>query len=186
MSVRLITIAAGMALALAGCARNPAALAPIEPGLETAYVLDSGDRLRVVVFGQDGLSNSYAVDPSGKLTMPLIGAVPARGMTTAQLSGAIAARLRQGFVRDPHVATEVETYRPFFVLGEVATPGQFPFVPNMTVESAIAIAGGFTPRAYRGPIELHRHVDGGIAVGMVPHNYPVRPGDTIVVAERWF
>src|SRR5712691_914956 len=88
------------------------------------YTLDSGDKLRVVVFGQDGLTNSYSVDAAGSITMPLIGAVPARGLTPAALSEAIAARLRQGFIREPHVAVEIEAYRPFFILGEVTYPGQ--------------------------------------------------------------
>jgi polysaccharide biosynthesis/export protein len=157
-------------LAVAGCARAlvPAAMAPAGPGPglaygppppppvalvagapTPAYTLDSGDRLRIVVFGQDGLTNSYAVDTAGNITLPLIGAVHARGLTTAELSGALAARLRQGFLREPHVAVEVELYRPFFILGEVVFPGQYPYVPNMTIETAVAIAGGFTPRAFR-------------------------------------
>src|SRR5262245_62265460 len=90
---------------------------------EAAYTLDTGDKLRVVVFGQDGLSNSYVVDAGGAITMPLIKAVPARGLTTAALARAVADRLRQGFVREPHVAIEVETYRQFLVLGGVNGAG---------------------------------------------------------------
>ncbi len=157
----------------------------VEPA-EAPYTLDSGDRLRVVVFGQEGLTSSYAVDPSGRITMPLIGAVPARGLTTAELQQSIAARLRQGFVREPHVAVEVETYRPFFILGEVTAPGQYAYVPNMTVETAVAIAGGFSPRAFKKKIELHRPVDGMTARVIVHPTHPLRPGDTVVVAERWF
>lgn len=174
-----------LALVLAACA--PQAPGPaVAVDFEAPYTLDSGDKLRVVVFGQDGISNSYAVDTGGKITMPLIGAVRARGQTTAQLSDSIAARLRQGYIREPHVAVEVETYRPFFILGEVTTPGQFPYVPDMTVETAVAVAGGFTPRAQRTRVELHRQVDGQAMHGIVPVGYPVRPGDTVVVAERWF
>ena len=84
-----------------------------------AYTLDSGDRLRIVVFGQDGLTNSYVVDASGHIAMPLIGSVLARGATTDELSRRIADKLRQGFIREPHVAVEIEAYRPFFILGEV-------------------------------------------------------------------
>ena len=185
MRAQCLAIAILTGLALAGCARNQALLGPA-PDPAAPYTLDAGDRLRVVVFGQDGLRSSYAVDPSGKITMPLIGAVPARGLTTVEVGQAVAAKLQQGYVREPHVAVEVEAFRPFFVLGEVTTPGQFPFVPNLTVEGAVAIAGGFSPRALRGPVEVHHPGDGGIAVGAVPLNYPVRPGDTIVVAERWF
>jgi polysaccharide export outer membrane protein len=153
---------------------------------ELPYTLDTGDKLRVVVFGQDGLSNSYVVDASGAITMPLIKAVPARGLTTAALSRAVGERLRQGFVREPHVAIEVEAYRPFFILGEVTAPGQYAYVPQMTVEKAVAVAGGFTPRAYRWDIEIERPVAGGVARQAVPPVERVRPGDTIVVRERWF
>ena len=153
---------------------------------ELPYTLDTGDKLRVVVFGQDGLSNSYVVDASGAITMPLIKAVPARGLTTAALARAVGDRLRQGFVREPHVAIEVEAYRPFFILGEVTAPGQYAYVPQMTVEKAVAVAGGFTPRAYRGDIEIERPVAGSVARQAVPPVERVRPGDTIVVRERWF
>jgi polysaccharide export outer membrane protein len=161
---------------------QPVMLEPEESG----YTLDSGDKLRVVVFGQDGLSASYSVDIGGNITMPLIGAVRARGHSPAQLQAAIAAKLKQGFVREPHVAVEVEAYRPFFILGEVTLPGQYPYVANMTVETAVAIAGGFTPRAQKYRVEISRQVSGLTEKRVVSPNYPVRPGDTIQIAERWF
>jgi polysaccharide export outer membrane protein len=153
---------------------------------EGPYTLDTGDKLRIVVFGQDTLSNTYTVDAAGVVTMPLIGAVDARGMTTAQLSGAIAGRLKANFIRDPSVAVEVDTYRPFFVLGEITFPGQYPYVPNMTVENAIAIAGGFTPRASRDKVRITRKIQGAPARYTLPLRSPLRPGDTIEVSERWF
>jgi polysaccharide export outer membrane protein len=107
-----------------------------------------------VVYGEKGLSNTYAIDAGGSITMPLIGSVPARGRTPAGLAAEIGARLRAGFIRDPSVAVEIESYRPFFILGEVAAPGQYPYVPNMTVESAVAIAGGFSPRARRDQVTV--------------------------------
>ena len=122
---------------------------PMPVRYDAAYHLDAGDKLRVVVYGQEGLTNTYAIDAGGSITMPLIGSVPARGRTPAGLAAEIGARLRAGFIRDPSVAVEIEAYRPFFILGEVAAPGQYPYVPNMTVESAVAIAGGFSPRARR-------------------------------------
>src|SRR3569832_2745731 len=128
----------------------PVAYAP----RDSVYQLDAGDKLRVVVYGQEGLTNTYAIDASGSITMPLIGAVAARGRTPAGLAAEISARLRNGYIREPSVAVEVETYRPFFILGEVAAPGQYPYVPNMSVESAVAIAGGFSPRARRDSVTL--------------------------------
>jgi len=156
---------------------------PVDDG---PYTLDAGDKLRIVVFGQDALSNSYQVDANGAVAMPLIGSVPARGLTTTQLANAIAGRLSQSFIRDPSVAVEVETYRPFFILGEVTYPGQYPYVAHMTVENAIAIAGGFTPRATKTAVTVTRKVQGVPARFSLPLNYPVRPGDTITVGERWF
>src|SRR6266853_2145434 len=129
--------------------RRVAQVVPVAATFEDGpYTLDSGDKLRIVVFGQDTLSNNYTVDAQGAVSLPLVGAVEARGLTTSQLGGAIAARLRSGYVRDPSVAVEIETYRPFFVLGEVTFPGQYPYVPNMTVENAIAVAGGQAARGH--------------------------------------
>jgi polysaccharide export outer membrane protein len=150
------------------------------------YTLDAGDKVRVVVFGQDNLSNSYTVSAGGQVTLPLIGAVRARGSTTQQLAGTIAAELKQSYIRDPSVAVEVEVYRPFFVMGEVTYPGQYPFVPDMTVEKAISIAGGFTPRAYKDPVTVTRKINGVPERRALPLHSTVRPGDVITVSERWF
>jgi len=167
--------------------RRVAQVVPVAATFEDSpYTLDSGDKLRIVVFGQDTLSNNYTVDAQGAVSLPLVGAVEARGLTTSQLGSAIAGRLRSGYVRDPSVAVEIETYRPFFVLGEVTFPGQYPYVPNMTVENAIAIAGGFTPRASKDKVTVTRKVQGAPSRFVLPLRHPLRPGDTIEVSERWF
>ena len=167
--------------------RRASQVVPVAATFEDGpYTLDSGDKLRVVVFGQDAISNNYTVDAQGAVTLPLVGAVQARGLTTAQLGGAIAGRLKSGYVRDPSVAVEIDTYRPFFVFGEVTYPGQYPYVPNMTVENAIAIAGGFTPRAAKDKVTITRKLQGGPTRMTLPLRYPLRPGDTIAVSERWF
>ena len=161
--------------------------APVEPvRYDAAYHLDAGDKLRVVVYGQEGLTNTYAIDAGGSITMPLIGSVPARGRTPAGLAAEISAKLRGGFIRDPSVAVEIEAYRPFFILGEVAAPGQYPYVPNMTVESAIAIAGGFSPRARRDSVTLTHTDESGTGRFVVPLGTPLSPGDTVLIGERWF
>jgi polysaccharide export outer membrane protein len=162
------------------------ATAPMPAAYDTSYKLDAGDKLRVVVYGQEGLTNSYAIDAGGSITMPLIGAVAARGRTPAGLAAEITAKLRNGYIREPSVAVEIESYRPFFILGEVAAPGQYPYVPNMSVESAVAIAGGFSPRARRDTVTL-THTDGSGPMRMVvPLGTAVTPGDTVLVGERWF
>jgi polysaccharide export outer membrane protein len=159
---------------------------PVSVRYDAAYHLDAGDRLRVVVYGQEGLTNTYAVSAGGSITMPLIGSVPARGRTTAGLAAEISAKLRRGFIREPSVAVEIEAYRPFFILGEVAAPGQYPYVPNMTVESAVAIAGGYSPRARRDSVTVTHTDASGPARFVVPPGSPVSPGDTVLVSERWF
>jgi polysaccharide export outer membrane protein len=161
--------------------------APVQAArYDNAYHLDAGDRLRVVVYGQEGLTNTYAIDAGGSITMPLIGSVPARGRTPAGLAAEITGKLRNGYIREPSVAVEIESYRPFFILGEVAAPGQYPYVPNMSVESAVAIAGGFSPRAKRDRVTLtHNNGSNSMRV-VVPLGTAVSPGDTVLVGERWF
>ena len=165
----------------------PMAVAYAEPApTREAYNLGPGDKLRIVVYGQEGLTNSYAIDAAGAITMPLIGSVPARGRSPAGLAAEITARLRNGFIREPSVAVEIESYRPFFILGEVQAPGQYPYVPNMTVESAVAIAGGFSPRAQRDQVTLTHTDASGAGRFVVPLGTPIGPGDTVFVGERWF
>lgn len=167
-------------------AAAPYAYAYAPQSYEPSYTLDAGDKLRIVVFGQEGISGTYTVDAGGNVSLPLVGTVPARGATTHKLAQVISERLKQGYVREPHVTVTVDTYRPFFILGEVTTPGQYPYVPNMTVEKAVAVAGGFSPRANKDKVELTRNAGAQRLTGDVPTNYPLRPGDTVVVKERWF
>jgi polysaccharide biosynthesis/export protein len=207
---RLPIIAAMTALALSGCMGRTAhvAVAP-QPSFDTTayagpapvpvaysapapvpydmpYHLDAGDRLRVVVYGQEGLTNTYSISAGGTITMPLIGAVPARGRTPQGLAAEITARLRNGFIREPSVAVEIESYRPFFILGEVQAPGQYPYVPNMTAESAVAIAGGFSPRARKDRVTITHTDASGTSRVIMPPGTPIGPGDTVLVGERWF
>src|ERR1700758_1323181 len=162
------------------------AAAPVPVRYDAGYRLDAGDKLRVVVYGQEGLTNTYAIDAAGSITMPLIGSVPARGRTPAGLAGEITARPRQRLHPRPSGGVEIEAYRPFFILGEVAAPGQYPYVPNMTVESAIAIAGGFSPRARRDYVTLTHNDASGTSRITVPMGTPIGPGDTVQIGERWF
>lgn len=173
-------------LSLGGCASHRGDGALLLDDAATPYTLASGDRLRIIVFGQDNLSNIYPVDGSGRVAMPLIGATPAQGLTTNQLERAIEERLRNGYLREPRVTVDIDAYRPFFVLGEVVNSGQFPFVNGMTVQTAIAIAGGYAPRADKSGAEITRLSGGEIVTGWAPLTHPVRPGDTVVIRERWF
>ena len=182
----LVALAVVSALILTGCAQPRARGYIFDNIADGPYRLAAGDRLRVLVYGQDALSNTYAVDSAGNISMPLIGLIRAYGATTAQLEKAVEARLRNGYIREPRVSVEVEAYRPFFVLGEVTTAGQFPYVTGLTVQKAVAIAGGFAPRAYRRNVNLTRIIEGRPVTAAVPLTQLVLPGDTITIRERYF
>lgn len=174
-------------LPLAGCAargRSAVATPHPEDSLTEPYRLDSGDRLRITVFEQDALTNSYTVDQAGHVTLPLVGSVPARGSTTQELAGAVAAALRRGYLRNPDVSVEVESYRPFFIMGEVRNPGQYAYVNGLTALTAIAMAGGFTARASERAVEVTRQINDQIYTGMVPVTDAIRPGDVVRVRQR--
>ena len=174
------------ALPLAACGPSRLYTGPLDGQPEGPYILASGDRLRVIVFGQDNLANIYTVDGEGRIAMPLIGPLRVAGGTTEAAARAIEARLRNGFIREPKVTVEIEVHRPFFILGEVLNPGQFPYVNNMSIQTAVAIAGGFTPRADQTYAEVTRPIREGLITANVPVTYPLKPGDTIVIKERWF
>ena len=142
--------------------------------------------MRIIVFGQDNLGNSFSVDGAGDISMPLIGRVRAQGVSMAELERTIKAHLRQGYVREPSVSVEVEAFRPFFVLGEVTVAGQYPFINGMMVRKAIAVAGGFTPRAVESSVDITRVIDGRPVTFSAPLSYPVRPGDALTIEERFF
>lgn len=171
---------------LAGCANPPKVDERFVEALSAPYRLDAGDKLRVVVFDQPNLTNTYAVDDSGNVSMPLIGDVAARGKTTQELERAVAARLRDGYLRNPSVSVQIDTYRPFFILGEVGAPGQYPYVAGLTARTAVAIGGGFTSRAVQNMVQISRQYNGTIVEARIPIDHPIRPGDTVTVIERWF
>src|SRR5262245_12650282 len=172
-------------IALAACTRYPPEIYGFE--FDHHYVLDAGDEVRVVVYEVDNLPQTFKVDASGHISMPMAGVVTARGRTVQQLEAAIAGRLRGCFVNGPKVAVQIVTDRPFYVLGEVRNAGQYAFVNGITVEAAVAVAGGYTERAYLAEARVVRPgPEGSRIVSYVPGGYPVRPGDTIYVPERWF
>jgi polysaccharide export outer membrane protein len=177
---------AAMAVAVSACSAYQPAPKSFQQAAIQPYRLDSGDRLRVTVFEQTGLSNTYTVDQAGYVALPLIGQVAARGQTLPALEGAIAARLKQGFLRDPDVTIEVDRYRPVFVMGEVGRPGQYAYVPGMTAQNAVAIAGGFTPRGNQRDVDITRKINAQVLTGRTSIASPVLAGDTIYVRERLF
>jgi len=158
---------------------------PGPPPGQGPYLLNTGDKLRVFVYGQPSLSRLYTVGQVGNIAVPLIGNVRARNRTTTQLARAIAARLARDFVRDPEVTVDVAQNRPFFILGEVRLPGQYPYVSGMTVETAVAIAGGYTERASERSFRITRRINGLVDQIEAPSDYTLLPGDTVYVCERF-
>jgi polysaccharide export outer membrane protein len=180
-----VLVAAGFVAVLTACTDRPPLAHPAQ-ALAGPYRLDSGDRLRIVVYDQPSLTNLYEIDQSGQVAFPLIGDVQARDATADQLAQRIEAKLAAAYLREPDVTVEVATYRPFFVLGEVGNPGQYTYVPGITVETAIAVAGGFTERANKRIVRVSRTVGGKLYESHTPVIEPIRPGDTIYVLESLF
>ena len=185
LSFSIALIVAGAA-ALSSCTSYKPAPKAFHEATIAPYRVDSGDRLRITVFDQKDLSNTYNVDQAGYVAFPLVGAVAARGRTLQELEGQIAAKLRQGFLRDPDVSIEVDRYRSIFVMGEVGQPGQYTYVPGMTIQNAIAVAGGYSARANQANADVTRKINGEILTGRVLISDPVLAGDTIYVRERLF
>lgn len=185
-TAQLICAAFGLLLLVAGCAGQLSSLPPLPASQQGSYQLGAGDRLRLQVFGQEELSQEYVVSDSGAITVPLIGAVDAEGRTVAELEEEVARQLSEGILVNPNVTAEVVTYRPFFILGEARDPGQYPYVPNMTVLTAVSMAGGFTFRAEKDAVSITRLVDGQMAEFRADPLDFVEPGDVVNVHERFF
>jgi len=172
-------------LFLVGCAPG-GGLPPVPPGA-ASYRLGPGDTVRLLTYGEDGLSGDFRVSAAGTIAVPLLGGVHAAGLTPAELQQSVADQLKQkGLLQNPSVAAEVSTYRPIFVLGEVNKPGEYPYQPGMTVVTAAAVAGGFTYRAVEGYVSVVRTVDGHAVEGKATRQTYLQPGDVVTVYERWF
>jgi len=173
-------------VALGGCTGTGVLSETPLQGQDAPYRLDSGDRLRVIVFGQTDLSGEYSVDGAGQISIPLMSPVPARGLTTDELEASLVASLSQTLLRDPSVSVEVLAFRPFFILGEVTNAGQYPFVAGMSVKTAVAIAGGYTYRANERTAIITRNLGDRIVEIGVESSEAVQPGDTVLIKERYF
>lgn len=180
--LRLLLLA--LLIPLAGCALN-ARPATYLVEVKGPYALDTGDVMRVSVYGEPEVTNSYRVDDAGAISLPLVGAVPVRGLTTQMAAAKVTAALANGYIREPSVAVEIEQYRPFYIQGAVNTSGQYPYVYGMSVRAAISTAGGFTDTADRSRAIVYRRQGKEMVKGTVNLDFPIYPGDTIVISERW-
>jgi polysaccharide export outer membrane protein len=187
MKVMALLLAGGL---LVGCAGGEAGggaqPAPQALDINESYKLDSGDRLRINVYGQPDVSGEFEVDTSGNISYPLLGPVVAKGETITALARTITERLDADFIADPRVNVEVVNFRPFFILGEVNAPGQYPYAAGLTVRQAVALAGGYTRRASSSGIELIRQDPGGAVTYEVAEDSLVMPGDTLEIPRRFF
>lgn len=151
-----------------------------------AYHLGTGDRLRITVYDEKDLSGEFDVNDQGEVTLPLIGPVRLAGETTTQAQTEIAERYGKDYLVNPRVNVQVVNYRPFFILGEVKSPGSYPYINGMTILNAVALAGGYTPRANRDRILIKHGSNSSAGEQRTSEDSPVFPGDLIRVPERLF
>ena len=167
---------------------EPGTLAQIAPAPTNGaeYKLGPGDKVRIIVFNEQALSNEFQIGADGRLAFPLIGSVDASSKTPGEVQAELEKRLGDGFLNSPKVSVEVLNFRPFYILGEVNKPGQYSYAAGMTVLSGVATASGFTYRADKRVVYIRR--DGAtkeIPVRIAP-DLMISPGDTIRIGERYF
>lgn len=200
----LLSVAAALLLALpvTACAQTGAAVAippaaaaaqtpapgvdpqrATTPDSSEGYILGVGDRVRVIVFGEEALSGEFVVDSTGNIALPLIGQVPAAGRALRAFEAGVQRALAEGYLNDPRVSAEVLNFRPFYILGEVTRPGEYPYQNGLTVLNAVATAGGFTPLANQTVVYIKRAGEEAESRADLTIETAVQPGDTIRIAK---
>ena len=152
----------------------------------SGYRVGSGDKLSIRVAGETDLTGEFPVDASGAISLPYVQTMTVAGLSTPQIEKMLTQRLRSGYLRDPQVSVQATTLRPFFIMGEVTAAGGFPYQAGMTVQNAIAIAGGYNTRADKADVLITRRNANGTQTYKVPVTTQVYPGDIIYIRERWF
>jgi polysaccharide export outer membrane protein len=152
----------------------------------SGYRVGAGDKLSIRVAGEADLTGEYVVDASGELSMPYVPSAQVAGKTTREIERLIVQRLSSGYLLDPKVSVQAISLRPFYVMGEVTTGGSYPYQPGMTVQAAIAVAGGYGPRADQTMALVTRRNAKGTQSYKVPVTTQIYPGDIVFVRERWF
>jgi polysaccharide export outer membrane protein len=181
-AMRCAALLMAVVLLVGGCSSSA-----LPPAMDTDvanvdYKLGPGDKVNMKVFGDESLSGAYQVDGKGMFSVPLVGNVEASGLTKNELENTLRTKLRR-YLNDPRVAVEIESYRPFYIIGEVQKPGSYSYVNGMTVINAVAIAGGFTYRAKDDAFAIRRSDRSTVEGRQMTQ---VQPGDVIVVRERFF
>ncbi|WP_213981322.1 polysaccharide biosynthesis/export family protein [Sphingomonas sp. dw_22] len=181
-----IALAAALALLSACSGQAPVAGAGSTPPSAAAFKLSPGDKLKVVTYGESSLTGDFEISPSGAISFPLIGEIQAAGLQPDDVSHAIEDKLKQGYLLEPKVSTQVLNFRPIYILGEVNKPGEYPYVQGLTIRGAVAKADGFTYRANQKKVFVKRSGEAGETVYPLTADFAVLPGDTIRFAERYF
>jgi protein involved in polysaccharide export with SLBB domain len=180
-----------ISLLLGGCGGGIAPGAAVDTiasagGEVPDYTLGTADKLRVIVFGEEALTGEFVVGSAGRVALPLIGEVQAAGLSISQFQALVVDKLKDGYINEPRVSIEVLNYRPFYILGEVGKPGEYPFTNRLNVLNAVATAGGFTYRADTRRVFIRRASQDKETEEPLTSTTSVAPGDTIRIAERVF
>jgi polysaccharide export outer membrane protein len=171
-------------------ATNPAGTASVPQtaaqSADDSYHLGSGDRIHIGVFGQSDLNGDYVVDGGGSVQLPLIGSVRAAGLTVAEFQKQLISKYSDGYLVNPNVEVDVVNYRPFYIIGEIKAPGQYPYVNGMSILNAVALAGGFTDRADKSEVYIRRNGSAKEIEFPGDETTKVNPGDIVRISERFF
>jgi protein involved in polysaccharide export with SLBB domain len=182
-------VALALALLVSACTANSLSDAE-QQSLAAAAVaspaLQPGDKIRINVFGEDKLSGDYEIDQSGQISLPLAGTIQAVGLTQSELEQALAKKFRSEYLKNPKVTVTIATLRPFYMMGEVTKPGEYPYKSGLNVLTAMAIAGGPTYRASRSTVQIQRRGESSMRDYPISASVPILPGDVIKVPERYF
>jgi protein involved in polysaccharide export with SLBB domain len=183
----LIWLSLASAASAQGAVRSVEGDSPAAAGDHADYRLGAGDKVRINVFGEDALSGEFIIpgDP-GTISFPLIGDIRASGLTVGELQVELINKLKPDYLKDPRISIEVLNYRPFYILGEVAHPGEYPYTNGLNVLNAVATASGFTYRANTHSVYIKRAGTTKEVQLRLDATTLVEPGDTVRVAERFF
>ena len=187
--VLLYSAALAVAVLISGCAANSISEADQKAVTEAATApakLQPGDKIRITVYGEDKLSGDYELDQSGQISLPLAGTIKAQGLTQSELEQALTKKFRSQYLKDPKVTVTIATLQPYYIMGEVEKPGQYPYQSGLNVLTALAIAGGPTYRANRNTVEIQRRGESSMHDYPISVTVPILPGDVIKVPERYF
>jgi polysaccharide export outer membrane protein len=186
--VVLCSAALAVAVLIAGCAANSISEAEQKTLAATATApakLQPGDKIKITVYGEDKLSGDFQLDQAGQISLPLAGTIKAQGLTQTELEKALAKKFRSEYLKDPKVTVTIATLQPYYIMGEVEKPGQYPYQSGLNVLTAMAIAGGPTYRANRNTVEIQRNGETAMHDYPISTTVPILPGDVIKVPERY-